>query len=970
MADFDQLSIRISANAKSAIDNVNNLASALAGLNAQLVALNPSRVNEVSKAAKELQRCVSNMKSSTSDVGEVAKNLSNIGSQAPAIAEVADQTQRLSAVADNAAQNTKRVADTIGGKGASGFEKFKGALQAVGSATKGAFSQIIGFSSMLAGSLGKIFPHAHKASSGLKKLHATSKKTAITSKGLAKELLRVSKMLKLMVTRMALRQIIKEVGNGFKSLALHSKEFDNSMSGMINGSKKLSYSFAAMVSPLINALAPAIQFVINLLVKLLNIINQVFSALSGKSTWNKAKDFTGSWADNIKEANGAAKELKKTVLGFDELNQLQDNSSSGGGGGNDITDMFDTVGIDQKWKDLAEKIKDYLLKFIEPIKKAWANVGDYVVNAWKNAFESVKRLVLDIVDDFLEVWNQPETVAMLENILKIVAHIGEFIGNLADSFDKAWNKADVGKRILEKIRDICAIIVEHVERITDSWAKWAAELDFTPLLESIDGWLESLKEPIDALMGIFEDFNTDFLQPLAKWATEKGGPELLKVFQDFNNKVDWDKLRDRIDRLLKALEKFSESAGEGFIKFIGDVSDKVAEFANSEKWDSFIDTIVKWMEDVDADDVEKGLKGVAAGLGAIVAIKGMKTAADGISAIYASVAPYAPLISAAALLAGLGFAISQLKDDIEKYKKEVGGGEDKSLWEILFSSEDNVTAAKRDYAAEKASNPYLNGTVSQGVKDTADEIAKRAEENRRTVQDNATKIKLAITNAYNDIKLRRDKNRQDVEENKKQLQEKIGGLVDSIVEKFTQLRAKIELKLGEIKTQIKGKLAEIKQDFDDVIKNIKKFFDKDNWTFSGVADGLKSTFNDAIRGVKDLWNGLADDLNGSFTVGSKTFRIGLPRIYATGGFPEDGLFMANHNELVGRFSNGKTAVANNEQITDGIARAVYSAITAANSGGGGTSYINNTITVDGVAIARAVTKGQRSLDRRYSPTMA
>ena len=47
--------------------------------------------------------------------------------------------------------------------------------------------------------------------------------------------------------------------------------------------------------------------------------------------------------------------------------------------------------------------------------------------------------------------------------------------------------------------------------------------------------------------------------------------------------------------------------------------------------------------------------------------------------------------------------------------------------------------------------------------------------------------------------------------------------------------------------------------------------------------------------------------------------------YATGGFPEDGLFMANHNELIGKFTNGKTAVANNEQIVSGIAKGVSEA---------------------------------------------
>ena len=72
-------------------------------------------------------------------------------------------------------------------------------------------------------------------------------------------------------------------------------------------------------------------------------------------------------------------------------------------------------------------------------------------------------------------------------------------------------------------------------------------------------------------------------------------------------------------------------------------------------------------------------------------------------------------------------------------------------------------------------------------------------------------------------------------------------------------------------------------------------------------------------------------------VGGKKFGFNLKKSehisikrFATGGFPEDGLFFANHNELVGQFSNGKTAVANNEQIVkgiaDGIGPVVYAAV--------------------------------------------
>ena len=59
-----------------------------------------------------------------------------------------------------------------------------------------------------------------------------------------------------------------------------------------------------------------------------------------------------------------------------------------------------------------------------------------------------------------------------------------------------------------------------------------------------------------------------------------------------------------------------------------------------------------------------------------------------------------------------------------------------------------------------------------------------------------------------------------------------------------------------------------------------------------------------------------------FAKGIGTIGLGdLPK-YSTGGFPENGLFMANSNELVGKFG-GKNAVVNNYQIEGGIEEATY-----------------------------------------------
>jgi hypothetical protein len=81
--------------------------------------------------------------------------------------------------------------------------------------------------------------------------------------------------------------------------------------------------------------------------------------------------------------------------------------------------------------------------------------------------------------------------------------------------------------------------------------------------------------------------------------------------------------------------------------------------------------------------------------------------------------------------------------------------------------------------------------------------------------------------------------------------------------------------------------------------------------------------------------------------------------YATGGFPEDGLFYANHNELVGRFSNGKTAVANNAQIVEGIKYGVKQAMMEAMANGGfgsGEITIHNHTSLDGREVAQNTNK--------------
>ena len=97
--------------------------------------------------------------------------------------------------------------------------------------------------------------------------------------------------------------------------------------------------------------------------------------------------------------------------------------------------------------------------------------------------------------------------------------------------------------------------------------------------------------------------------------------------------------------------------------------------------------------------------------------------------------------------------------------------------------------------------------------------------------------------------------------------------------------------------------------------------------------------------------------------------------FATGGFPDTGeLFLAREAgpELVGRI-NGKTAVANNDQIVSGISSGVFNAVTSAMKGLNtqGNMNIHATFVMDGDVVGKQVIKYHNGVVRRTgrSPLM-
>lgn len=195
---------------------------------------------------------------------------------------------------------------------------------------------------------------------------------------------------------------------------------------------------------------------------------------------------------------------------------------------------------------------------------------------------------------------------------------------------------------------------------------------------------------------------------------------------------------------------------------------------------------------------------------------------------------------------------------------------------------------------------------------------------------------------------------KDIKELNDELENFTNDVTSSLKEKYLELLESNTKQAKKEKKIIEGILD--KETIDNLKRNYgnagetsaKEFSNKLN---SNLINPLKDTrislkFDADTTSARTKINSLISDVNNSGlpTLGSGTITNGLKKIsaYANGGFPEDGLFFANHSELVGKFSNGKTAVANNEMIVEGIKSGVYEAVAMAMSqfNGGGVAEIN------------------------------
>lgn len=129
------------------------------------------------------------------------------------------------------------------------------------------------------------------------------------------------------------RKLKEYTVDAVKAYAENDPETQKSINELKASLQGLKGSWGAAFAPILNAVIPILKTLIDWLTSAANAVAMFFAIISGKSSFKKAIANTGKLSDNLASGAGAAKELKKQLMGIDTLTIAQDSSSGGGGGG-------------------------------------------------------------------------------------------------------------------------------------------------------------------------------------------------------------------------------------------------------------------------------------------------------------------------------------------------------------------------------------------------------------------------------------------------------------------------------------------------------------------------------------------------------------------------------------------------------------------------------------------------------------
>lgn len=447
--------------------------------------------------------------------------------------------------------------------------------------------------------------------------------------------------------------ISKAFTEGIQNMAKYSSEFNGKMSEMASASATLKNSIGALTAPIISALTPAIVTLCTWLTNAINAMNRFIAAISGKSTWTKAKKQQVDYAASLDKTAGSAKKAAGALAAFDDLNVLQKNDSGSGSGGSGSggSDLYEEVPTGKELSDKIQPFIDYLKKLKVSIKDGWDET-------WSNLdvslqFDNIKSSIESIKNSFLNIFSDSEVSASVDNfamtfsrslgsisasVVSIGATIAEnLLGGISiylesnseniknyiiDMFDIASDisvlasqGADAFANVFSVFGDengqqitanLIQIFSDAFMMVTENAAKFSRDVIdciVTPFVENQD----ALKDALDGLLVVISDLTTtisDGVQHVTDKITElydehihpfimnvkNGMSELIAKFLEFWNTYVQPILENLALMFEDTYENHLKPVFDNIIEIIGIVIDILNDL-----WTNILQPIIEWI---------------------------------------------------------------------------------------------------------------------------------------------------------------------------------------------------------------------------------------------------------------------------------------------------------------------------------------------------------------------------------------
>ena len=381
--------------------------------------------------------------------------------------------------------------------------------------------------------------------------------------------------------RTAIKAITSGFSEGIKHLyewsALVGNNFKQSMDSLATSAHYLRDSLGAMASPLIDALAPAVEFLVDKFVNLLNIVNQFIATFTGASTWRKAvrtpTEYSSGMEDaakSTKKATEAQKKLNKALMDFDEIHLItttttggsNPSSPSGGGGASGI--------------DSTHFVEEPIADWIQAIKDAIDN-GD-----WYGAGKMLADKLNGIIDQWdARSWGE-KLGQKVENGIKFYLGFmknfnwdvlglkaGDFINGMLSKIDPN----DLGQALVANIQAALKFLSRFTWKVDLSGLGTALGVAFNELFskETMQDFGMTIAGIFKNAVGIAHNFVTtaDF---------EAAGTNLMMGLFTAIENIDWGLAGDTVAKLATGLLDAVFSAIEYAVEHIDMVFQAIYDF--------------------------------------------------------------------------------------------------------------------------------------------------------------------------------------------------------------------------------------------------------------------------------------------------------------------------------------------------------------------------------------------------------